>query len=225
MTLEYIAAIIESCYYNGRVQNDDHKMGRDDFLQMARAANGTVMRDLWYDERQKGGSPMLYFADSVTTERFQISKKGRYRVVQFEEGGAVKLPNGMGIFRVSPAMAADDDTECEDEFDNAQEFTRGQPGMESSFGTAEMLDDLDEAFFVPVANKLRLFGFDQAKFAEVDYIKNDENLDIPEGPAWTIIMQVLGPVLKVVGYPVDVTDDSNPNVVTIKKALADPQGL
>lgn len=230
MTLQYVAAIIESTYYNGVVRDDDQKMAFEDFLQMARAANGSVMRQLWYEESQQG-NPNLYFADSVTTERFKVKRNGRYRVVQLEEGGAVKLPYSMGIMRVAPVMGpmSDDeeqeDDDCGEIFDDNDVFSMGEPGYEYTFGSSDMLDDLGEPFYVPIANTLRLFGFKEADYAEVDYIKNDEDLDIPESAAWQVINMVLGPVLKVVGFPVDVTEDGNPNVVTIKKQLADPQGL
>lgn len=229
MTLEYIAAIIESNYYQGRVQDNDTKMDRDDFLQMARAANGTIMRQMWYNENQQG-NPNLYFADSIVTERFEITRKGRFRIARLDDGGAVKLPYASGIFRVSPAMTSEI-PEGEDDFEDCGDYgsdavyTRGEPGMEYTFGSASVLDDLGEAFYVPIGNTLRLFGFEEAKFIETDYIKNDEGLDVPEDVAWQILVAILPGVQKSALNLVDVTDDTNPNVTTFKKRIADPQGL
>jgi hypothetical protein len=224
MTLEYIAAIIESCYNNGRVMTNDRKMDRDDFMQLARAANGDIMRATWYEEMQ-GGNPLLYFSGSVTTERFEIKKKGRYRVFELGDGGAVKLPYAMGVLRVVPVMSTDEqDDECE-EYDMEDVYQRGELGMEASFGSHEMMDDLGEGFYVAIGNGGRVFGYPEAKAVETDYIKNDETLDVPEGPAWAIINMVLGPVLKVVGFPVDPTNDGNPNVSTIKNQLAAAPGV
>lgn len=225
MTLEYIAAIIESVYYNGRVLANDKKIDIDDFMQMSRAANGDIMRAMWYEESQAGNAN-LYFSGALVTERFKIKKKGRFRIFEFEDGGAVKLPYAMGIMRVAPAMFESDDCEgCEEHYDLGDFYSRGEPGMEYSFGSDDMLSDLGEALYIPIGNTCRLLGFAEAKFAEADYIKNDENLDVPESAAWRIINTVLGPVLKVDGFPVDVNDDNNPNVVSIKKQIADPQGL
>src|SRR4051812_11467577 len=198
MKLSYIAAQVESAYYNGRVQSDDKKLDFDDFMQLVISANGDIMRDIWYDENQRG-NPNLYFYSALTTERFETSKRGRFSIVKFEEGGAVKLPHAMGILRVAPAGQEEEHCEDDDE-DNGDDFTRGAPGMESTFGSQDMLTDLGERFYVPIGNTLRLFGA-SPKYVEIDYIKNNEYLDIPEGVAWKIFNIVLGPVLKVVGFP------------------------
>jgi hypothetical protein len=228
MTLEYISHIVESCYYNGSVQDNDKKLELEDFFEMCRAANGSVMRSMWYDEYQKG-NVNLYFASAIATDRFPIEKKGRYRVIVLPEGGAVKLPYAMGVMRVTPVMTGfDEDGECGDdgdEYDFEDVFHRGEPGMETSFGSTDLLEDIGERFYIPVGNTLRLFGDTVAPFGEIDWIKNDETLDIPESAAWIILNQVLGTVLKVVGFPLDPTNDGNPNVQTIKQKLADPQGL
>jgi hypothetical protein len=223
VNLEYIAAIIESAYNNGRVLASNKKMDRDDFIQMARAANGEVMRSMWLEENQIANAN-LYFSGSITTETFKIEKKGRFRMVQLEEGGAVKLPYMAGILRVAPVMDVEAE-DCDYEELSDDVYIKGESGMEHTFGSDEMMDDIGEQFYIPIGNNLRLFGAVEATHAEIDYIKNDDQLDIPEGAAWRIINLVLGPVLKVVGFPVDTTDDTNPNVVTIKKQIADPQGI
>lgn len=222
MTINYIAAVIESFYYNGKLKINDQKMDIDDFTQLAIAANGTVMRQIWYEEGRMN-DPLLYFAGSRRTERFKIEKMGRYRTAIIGERSFMKLPGGAGILAVMPLMS-EKENECE-EFDNGDIFLPGKPGMESGFGSVELLDDIGEAFFVVSGNHLRLFGFEAARFVEVEVIPNHDKMDIPEDAAWRIINLVLGPVLKVVGFPVDPTNDGNPNVIPIKKALAPPQDL
>ena len=225
MTLDFIAALIESTYYNGRVLANDKRMDRDDFLQYARAANGEIMRTTWYEERQ-AGDPNLYFAGSISTERYEIEKRGRFRTVVLPEGGAVKLPYAMGIMRVAPAMTDTTAKEpCDEDYDYSDVYAKGVPGMEYSFGGYDSMDDLGEGFYVTIGNSIRLFGFEKAKFAEVDLIKNDEDIDIPEGVAFRIINSVLGSVLKVAGWPVDTTSNNDPNVVTLKQQLANPQSV
>lgn len=233
MKISWLAAIIESTYYNGRVQSDDKKMDIDDFTQYVRIANGSVMRDTYYDELRKGGNPYSYFAGAIVTEYFDISRKGRFRVIEFDpDASVVRLPHGCGIIRVSPLMASPDDEseDCPEAADAVDEsfdtdWIKGEPGMESTYGSSDLLDDLGEAFFVPIGNTCRLFGNDKAQVAEVDYIRNDEEMDIPEDACWKIANIVLGPVLKVAGWPVDTTDNSNPNVTTFKSRLDAPVGI
>lgn len=223
MKITWIAALIESTYYNGRVQSDDKKLDYDDFLQFARVSNGDQMRALWYDEKQRG-NVNLYFSDSIVTEVFPVKKKGRYRVIQFEEdAGVVKLPHAMGIMRVAPVVS--DNEECDDDYDGSDIFLRGEPGQENTFGAADLLDDLGERFYVPIGNTLRLFGDKDVDQVEVDYIKNDEDLEIPEAIGIAIIKDVLKIVMPGVNYSVDTTDNADPNVTTYKQRLADPQGL
>lgn len=227
MKLTWVAALVESFYYNGRVQSDDKKMDIDDFTQLVRVACGKIMRTTFYEERKFGSNPILFFSGSIKTDYFKIEKRGRFSLIDMGEMGMLKLPDASGIIRVAPLMGLPDSKEeCQEETDELDfDFIRGEPGQESTFGSADLLDDLGEAFYVPIGNTLRLFGSPQAKYAEVDYLPNDEDLDIPEGVAIDILNMVLGPVLKVAGFPVDITDNSDPNVTTVKQRLADPQGL
>jgi hypothetical protein len=230
MKILWIAAAIESFYYNGRVLANDRKLNRDDFVVYSLMGAGSAIRGAYYDELKAGNNPLELLSGCVNTEYFEIERRGRYNLIQFDpDFPALRLPGGDGIISLAPSMkdwsAEEKEPDCGelDDFGYEDAYKRGIPGMENTLGAPEMMDDLGEPFYVPIGTTCRLFGNEKAKYVEVDYIKADENLDLPESVAWQTLNEVLGPMLKIINQPVDMTDDNNPNVREIKSGITKAQ--
>lgn len=215
MKLEIIAAAIESVYYAGRPKSSK-KMDREDFAQLARMANASIMRKLYFQASEQE-NVYLYFADQIETREFEVSEpdsRNRRTFDLEEQKEIVRLPNGIGIFAI---MLVGDLPAAQ------RKFHVGEAGSEWLYSGEEYAGTL---FYVRKGKRIHLYNMPRnLKTVEMDGIFNDEEIEIPEDVAFDIVNAVLGAALQTTGFPVDKTDDNNPNVTTVRKALAEPSSL
>lgn len=216
MNILVIADVINDVYSNGIVKSR-HKIDRRDFIVLSRAAKGSVMRAHYIAERQSG-SVSSFVADQVSPKEFNTKKNERGILtvdIDFDVDRIVKLPDGNGIIRITPINE-------EGTIDYSVNYSRAPAGSEFIFGTKAFLEDTGEAIYVAMSNEIRLFGNDAEK-VEMVYVSDNDEVDIPTDIAWEIINDVLGIVLRVEGFPVDKTDDQNPNVQQINSKISAAQ--
>lgn len=211
MKIASVAAALESLYYNGRVKVDK-KLDRADFIVLVRMAHGNVLRVL-FKEQVAYGEILAYYSQHVDRRIYPVGdadKKGR-RYVQLDTGddsGVLKLPRGLGIWGVAPVTA--DKCDCED-------FVRGLAGIDWLLCGP---DFEGMQWFTVLGNRLELHGAPEClKEVEVVGIHSDEEIDIPYDIAFDIINMVMNVSFKTKGYPVDKTDNANPNVEEINRRL------
>lgn len=219
INLDYIAAVCESVFYAGRPKSSK-KLDREDFKQMARMANGSIMRRLYYEERENR-QQFWFFSDQLMTKTFKLSKpdlKGRREIVlQGDEekkafDGIIRLPNGLAIYEVSPVG----DCPC-------PHIARAEPGSEWLY-CGKDYEGLPH--WTQKGKKIVAYQLDECiEELEILGIFNDDDLEVPFDIAFDIVNAVLGVSLKVAGFPVDKTNNADPNLLTIKSRLAEPNTI
>lgn len=222
MKTSFIGAVIESVFYAGRPKVDK-RLDRDDFIQLAKMAAGTIMRKLYYEERQNAQHYWFFSADILTKE-FELGKadsKGRREIVIKSAdsknlfSSVVRLPNGMGIFSIRPTGDIPENV--------PDHIARAEPGSEWLYrGRAYE----GKPFWIPKGERVVFFNLDDCiKKVEVDGIFNLDDLDIPIDIAFDVVNAVLGLTLKVAGFPIDKTNNNDPNLLNIKSKLSNPEIL
>jgi hypothetical protein len=210
--IERVAALIESIYYNGRVKSEK-KLDFKDFLEHARYAHGAIMRKLYYEMKNAGEKPVTYFSQVAELRTYDVSEadaRGRRRV---EIENALVLPRGLGIISVDSAA----DEKCD------VHFHQTKAGSDWLYQGAEYEDT--PMYSLRSGGVVLRGAPDGLKQVEVLAVLNDTEIDIPLDVAFDIVNSVLGVDLKVAGFPVDKTTDQNPNVVTVKQRLAQPESI
>jgi hypothetical protein len=188
MNIEIIAAAIEAVFYSGRVKAE-RKLDRLDFLELAKMAHAGLMRKLYFENRELEISTGLYFGDQIETREFELGEpdsKGR-RVFDLEEhADTIRLPNGLGIFSISPA--SEKDCGC------SGKFMPAEAGSEWLYCGKDFAGVL---FFIKKGRKIYLYNApDCLTKVEVDGIFNDENVEIPDDIAFDVVNLVLGTTLQ-----------------------------
>lgn len=226
MNVIVLADVINDVYSNGIIKSR-HKIDRRDFIVMCRAAKGSVARAHYIAEKQ-GGPVGAFVSDIVKAKEFKvINTKRGYQVVDFDfnKNKITKLPDGNGIVRVTPI-------DTEGRIDYNKNYSRAMAGSEWMYCTPEFLEDTGELIYIAMSNEIRLFGSnidliqrpeDGNEQVEMVYVSDDDDTDIPNDMCWEIINNVLGIVLRVEGFPVDKTDDQNPNVQQINSKISSAQ--
>lgn len=221
MTIKFIAAIIESIYNNGRVTSDT-KLDFEDFEQFSIAAAGDIIRKIFYDEK-RAGKLSSFISEMVEIREFKVNIGERKR--KTIDMKALNIPHGLGVLNIYPLA------ECKDEpVDYSLGFTRLETGSERIFNKKQ-LDDIGVNAFVQKGGSPELFCDDSIETVMVEGIfkslgDDDEySMDVPEYVAFPVINAVLGPTLKVAGWPVDMTNNSDPNVQTVLSKIAQPQSV
>lgn len=214
ITLALIAEVIESVYYNGRPKSDK-KLAREDFLQLARMNYGTVMRQLYYEAKNRGENPSESFGQLMEAVEFEVGKKDKMgrRIIEME-GDVMRLPKGLGIMQVSAAPGEESDVNFYRIINGSDWMYKGREYDEVPY-FASRGDD-----------KIILYNSpDCLKKVEVFALKTDEDAIVPEDAAFDIVNQVLGLSLKVAGFPVDTTNNMNPNLIAVKQKLAQTESI
>lgn len=226
MNIIVLADVINDVYSNGIVKSR-HKIDRRDFQVMCRAAKGSVARAHYIAEKQSG-SIAAFVSDMVKAVEFKVKNTKRgYQLVDFDfaKNKITKLPDGNGIIRVTPINT-------DGKIDYSRNYSRAMAGSEWMYCTAEFLEDTDELIYIALSNEIRLFGYkpdlmlfkeETDELVEMVYVADDDDTDIPNDICWEIINDVLGIVLRVEGFPVDKTDDQNPNVQQINSKISSAQ--
>lgn len=223
MNILMVADVINDVYSNGVVKSR-HKIDRRDFIVLSRAAKGSVIRTRYIAERQ-AGSVSAFISDIVKAAEFGVKTNPRgYRTVDidFEKNKIVKLPDGNGIIRITPI-------DGDGKIDYNSFYTPAPAGSEWQYCTEEFLEDTGEKVYIQMGNEIRLFRAkadqleDGKEKVEMVYVSDDDDAEIPTDIIWDIINNVLGIVLRVEGFPVDKTDDQNPNVQQINSKISTAQ--
>ncbi len=220
MNILVVADVLNELYNNG-ILRSSHKLDERDFLQLARAANGSIIRAHYYDEKQKSDSVYHFVASCVQEVEFDVKTddRGRAKVdIDYDKVKIVKLPDGNGILRITPLSETG-------KIDYSISYTKGIAGSEPLYCTTAFLEDTDEEIYISIANQVRLYTANPPKKVELLAVIFNDDTEIPDDIVWEIINYVLLVMLKVVGIPVDTTDDSNPVVQTVKSKMAIAQPL
>lgn len=218
MRLDYLSAVLESVYYNGKPKSNK-KLEREDFTQIAIAAVGTYMRTVYRDE-DSYASIFMYFGNCLAPKQFTATKDPNHRWTIPLDPPVVKLPHGVGVFSVKPI---DNEGYIHDE----QALTRLEGGADWLY-TEDDLDDLGEQTFTIKGNTLflkNLFPVSENPKFEVEGIFIEDSLDVPEDVAFQVMNYVFSKLVPMEGFPVDKTDDGNPNLIEYKKRLQGSEQL
>lgn len=220
MNILVAADVLNELYHNGVIRSNT-KLDERDFLQMGRAALGSVIRATYYDEKQKSDSVYHFVASCVQEQEFEVEKDKRERLkVKFDytTSKIVRLPDGNGILRVTPIPE-------KGKIDYSRNFTKGIAGSEYLYCTPAFLEDTGEQIYMAISDQIRLFTCDEPKKVEILAVIFDDDTDIPDDVVWQMFTYIFNFIIKVEGIPVDTTDDSNPVVQAVKSKMATAQPL
>lgn len=209
MTLAFLAAVLESVYYNGKPKSAK-KLEREDFTQMAIVGTGSFMRGVYRDE-DGYASIFSYFGNCLSARQFNVIKDESKRII-VPIDSVVKLPHGMGIFSVKPVD--NEGIVLED-----SNFTRLEAGADWLY-TNDDLEDLGDQTFTIKGNTLFLKNlFEDTKKVEIEGLYIDDDFDIPEDVAFQVMNYIFTKLIPTEQFPIDKTDDGNPNLIEYKKRL------
>lgn len=219
MKIIVVADVLTELYYNGVIRASK-KLDNRDFMQMARAAKGSIIRKLYYEEKQNN-SVYQFIAANLKEAEYKTDKDKRGRVfVEFDytANKIIRLPEGNGILRIT---AINEDGKI----DYSRNFTKGIAGSEHLYCTKKFLEDTGEHIFMESSDQIRLFCAEEVSMVEMLAVIDNDDTEIPEDIVWEIWNAVIPLILRVATIPVDMTDDNNPMVQTIKTKLGAPQPL
>lgn len=206
MTKEIFAAICMEIYSNGKVTND-RTLDERDFAVLADVARGKVILGNYWQARkmemsiEESGLLNSYLEEVVVdvTEEKDIKQAVLAKK-------PVTLPHGYGVYTVSP---------CGDRFTEL-DVIRIDAG--ASWMTR---GDHDELFFEVMSNKIRFYNApDHLKSVTVMMVPETSD-ELPSDTVFDILNMIFGIILKIKGFPVDMQDDGNPNVMIVNKKLAE----
>jgi hypothetical protein len=207
MKLVELADLIQEIFNSGHVK-DYRKLEDEDFQMMVRAANGSIMRTIW-EQRNQLDDAKFYFSDQIKSEEYEVGekdKKGRRTIVLSSD--TVRLPKGQTLFGVRPAAEY-----------TGEEFHPTPAGSDWLYDGREEYEGVH--YFRLKGSTIILYNCeDSIKKVEVDRIPDDDDILIPNDIAWDILNQVLGVVLKVKGFPVDKTDNNDPDIERIQSRIS-----
>jgi hypothetical protein len=212
MRLDYLAAVLESVYYNGKPKSNK-KLEREDFNQIAIASVGTYMRTVYRDE-DSYASIFMYFGNCLSPKQFTANKDANHRWTISLDTPVVKLPHGVGVFSVKPI-------DNKGYIHDNQALTRLEGGADWLY-TEDDLDDLGQITFTIKGNTLfikNLFATEEKPKFEVEGIFIEDSLEVPEDVAFQVMNYVFTKLIPTEGFPIDKTDDGNPNLIEYKKRL------
>lgn len=216
MKIDVVADVLEALYNNGVIRSS-RKMDSRDFMQLAKAAKGSVARQFYYQEKQND-SVYHFVASNLSEKEYDVIEDDRGRVIvkfDYENDKILRLPDGNGIIRITPINKTG-------KIDYSRNFTKGVAGSEYMYCTPKFLNDTGEIIYIAISDQIRLYGDKPLKVEMLAVIDNDQS-DIPEAIVWEILNNVLVFILRVVDKPVDPTDNSNPIAQMIASKLSSPQ--
>lgn len=220
MNIIVVADVLNELYYNGVIRSSK-KLDERDFLQLARAATGSVIRQFYFDEKQKSDTVAHFVASCVKENEYDVVKdeRGRFKIdFDYTKDKIIRLPDGNGILRITPIPE-------KGKIDYSRNYTKGVAGTEYLYCTAAYLEDTGENIYMAISDQIRLFTLEEPKKVEMLAVIFNDETEMPDDVIWDVINYVLVVMLKVIGIPVDMTDDSNPVVQTVKSKMATPQPL
>lgn len=216
MKISIVADIIDAVFSNGKPQPSAEKLDRDDFFQFALASAGSIIRDTYYEERAlNNGDVSSYIASMLDVKEAKVIR-GRMgiKIIDLE---VLSLPKNLGIFNIYPVFKDNEGKVCD--IDYKSPFVRIQPGTQSLYD----FDDIGLNGFTQRGTNPVLMCGDDVEDVAIEGIFRSEDFDIPLDIARKVINDVLGPVLKVAGFPADPTDNGDPNVKLMNDKIASAQ--
>lgn len=216
MKISIVADIINAVFSNGKPQPSAKKLDREDFYQFSLASAGSIIRDTYYEERSLNNGDVTSFLSSMVEIKEVEIKKGGLGNKTLEID-VLTLPKNLGILNIYPLIKSDNGTICEVDYKNP--FIRIQPGSAALYD----FDDLGINAFHQRGVKPVLFCPDDMSDVAIEGVFRSDDFDVPEDIARKIINDVLSTVLKVAGFPADMTDDGNPNVKLVNDKIASAQ--
>jgi hypothetical protein len=215
MKVSVVADIIDAVYTNGKFQTSSKKLDFDDFYQFAMASAGSIIRKTFYEERAlNNGDVTSFIASMVELKPVKITKGPLG--VQIIDEEVLTIPKNLGVFNIYPVINFNSEEDCEIDYRNP--FIRIQPGTISHYDR----EDTGLNYFSQRGTR-PVMWCDDVDHVAVEGIFKSGDLDVPENIAREIINDVLGTVLKVAGWPADMTDNGNPNVQMINEKIASAQ--
>lgn len=208
MLKEELAALCTELYYNGK-QTNDKTLDERDFGKLIDSARGTaILSAYWMARKQDLSIEESGFLNSYLEEHELDVTEGRKGHEVILPTKSITLPHGYGIYEVSSV-----DGSC-----GCDEFMR----IEAGAGW-QTKGDHDEVFFEPLANKIKLYNVPDC-LKKVTVMMISETSDTIAGDIiWPIINMIFGLTLKVKGFPADMQDDGNPNIMMVNKKIAEAQ--
>lgn len=219
MKLSVVSDIMYAIYYNGRPQDSGHKLDVEDFFQFALASSGAIIRGLYYEELQLSGDASSFVTSMVEIKQVAVVS-GKMGIRTINED-MMLLPRNSGIFNIYPLLF-ENGLVCGIDYANA--FTRIATGSEW-FYDQDRIEDLGLKAFVQRGHQPVLYCDLKITQVALEGIFRGDDYDVPEYVARAIINDVLTTTLKVAGFPVDMTDDGNPNVKLVNEKIASAQTL
>jgi|ERR1700761_151520 len=220
MNILVVADVLNELYNNGIVRSST-KLDERDFLQMAKAAKGSVIRQYYFEERNNSDNVYFFVAANTKPLEFKVKKDHRERLVvdiDYSETRITRLPDGNGILRVTGIPE-------KGKIDYANNFTKGIAGSEYLYCTPAFLEDTGEQIYMASSDQVRLYTGTPPEMVEMLAVFDNDESDIPDDVVWQIFSYVFTFILKIIGVPVDPNDDSSPVIQTIKSKLGTPQPL
>lgn len=214
MNIEILADVCEAIYYNGPVKSGGQKLDKDDFLQMCKIGHAMALRKKYYEEKNND-SQVVYFGDFVEPKEFKVNISGQYKYIELDENILV-LPNASGLL----------DIRVKGEY-----IKTGEPKILRQQIGADWLytgPDFEGAhFFIKKGKRIYFYNI---RLTENDTVElyalfDRDDIDIADDIVFDALNYVMSITLKVVSFPIDPTDDNNPNTQLVKTRLADPAGL
>lgn len=217
MTLAILSAVLESVYYNGKPKSSK-KLEREDFTQLAISGTGSFMRSV-YREEDGYASIYAYFGNCLSERQLDVTKDANNRYIVVLNPPVIKLPHGLGILSVKPV-------DNENNIIDDRAFTRLPAGGDYLYDD-NVLDDLGDQTFTIKSNTLFLKNMfeKETKTVMVEGLFIDDNFDISEDVAFQVMNYIFTKLIPTEGFPIDKTDDQNPNLVEYKKRLAPNEQL
>lgn len=218
MNLQIIAKVCEEIYYNGRPKANKG-LKYIDLLQIGKMAKGyTILGKYWAVQGDFSEVAELYPSMLKRIEAKVMRPTNKRPHVCIPEA-ILDLPNGYGVYQVSPSE--------EDDEKELLPFFRGRVGdswvYSDSSGVSE---DFGVTTYEVVKDKIFFNGIAEC-VSKVELViipaAFDDKEEIPMDIAYEIMNHILATVLKVKGFPVDMTNDNDPNVSLVKGKLADPE--
>lgn len=207
-TIKVVADVIENFYYKGIV-NADRDLRTQDFLQYAKFAFGNLLRDMFYRLKDlEEGDEYYYISQNLDRQNFKIKTKGKIKSVDLSSASFIRLPRNRHIFEVAPI--SENDCNCDD-------IIQVQPGEERWYKDDEFSGN---PFFVVFGEGLDLYHVEDCiTEVEVTGFYDKPNMIVSTDLAFDILNIVLGSTLKLKGWPVDVTNNSDSNVKEARSTL------
>lgn len=209
MKLSVVADLIEEFYYNGRINNSAKKLEFEDFFELGKASASEILRNAFYNNIQLDGESNSFLSSMVSIVPMRVTKDelGRYMV----DGKVQQLPRNGGIFNIFPIIE-----ECGEEIiDFDSPFSPIIPGTEWRFTKKRLADLGIDAYTVEMDKPIlyQRLSYDKVAVQGI-HVDMDGDTELPDFIAKMVFKDILGEALNVVGFPIKMRADDDPNPQT-----------